>query len=279
MRAQEHAGVEAFLESARSLLLRDEARHNLVLGICSTLASAPAIYPTSHLWTVDADGRCVAAAVMTPPYNLAVARQAAPGALAALAAAISDQGIPVPGVTAAVPECEEFASEWQRATGAPARVRRLQGIYLVTDPRPPVSIGGELRPAEARDRDLLVEWVQAFVDETAADHVDPSRFVDARLGGVGGLVVWEHGETVSLAGYGSRTPNGLRIGPVFTPPSKRGNGYASALVAALSERLLAEGRTYCFLYTDLANATANRIYVDIGYELVAESAEIGFEPA
>ena len=44
-----------------------------------------------------------------------------------------------------------------------------------------------------------------------------------------------------------------------------------------SERkLLDGGRSYCFLYTDLANPTANRIYQRIGYEFACESAEYAF---
>jgi uncharacterized protein len=279
LQARKHERVEAFVESAGALLLGNEARHNLILGICSTLASAPATYPEFHLWTVESEGGCVGAALMTPPYNLALARPSAPGALEALAESIHDQAVAVPGVTGALPESEEFAAAWSGRTGARPRVRRRQGIYQVTSPRLPASVEGRLRAAEERDRALLVEWVKAFADEATAEHVDPARFVESRLGGSGGIVLWEHDGTVSLAGYGGRTPNGIRIGPVYTPPAKRCNGYASALVAELSERLLAEGRTCCFLYTDLANPTANRIYMDIGYELVAESAEIVFDPA
>jgi predicted GNAT family acetyltransferase len=77
---------------------------------------------------------------------------------------------------------------------------------------------------------------------------------------------------VSVAGYGGDTPNGIRIGPVFTPPELRGRGYATSLVAQLSSRLLAEGRRFCFLYTDLANPTANAIYERIGYVRVCEAA-------
>ena len=102
--------------------------------------------------------------------------------------------------------------------------------------------------------------------------------VDHRLGANdAGLVLWEDGEPVSVAGYGGRTPNGIRVGPVYTPPELRGRGYASALVAGLSTMLLAEGRKFCFLYTDLANPTSNRIYEQIGYERVCDSAAIAFE--
>ena len=92
-----------------------------------------------------------------------------------------------------------------------------------------------------------------------------------------GFWLWEDdGTEVSLSGYGGRTPNGIRIGPVYTPLPYRGSGYATALVAAQSRWLLSEGRQFCFLYTDLSNPTSNAIYRRIGYEQVAESSEYGF---
>jgi hypothetical protein len=51
----------------------------------------------------------------------------------------------------------------------------------------------------------------------------------------------------------------------------------TAVVAALSQRLLDEGRAFCFLYTDLVNPTSNRVYQDVGYEPVCDSEEIAFE--
>jgi predicted GNAT family acetyltransferase len=68
---------------------------------------------------------------------------------------------------------------------------------------------------------------------------------------------------------------------VYTPPELRGHGYATAVTAELSRRLL-DGRLFdgrrrfCFLYTDLANPTSNAIYERIGYRRVCESAEISF---
>ena len=86
---------------------------------------------------------------------------------------------------------------------------------------------------------------------------------------------------MSLAGWGGRTPNGIRVGPVYTPLELRGRGYATALTAELSRQLLDGrlfdgGRRFCFLYTDLDNPTSNAIYERIGYRRIAESAEIVF---
>lgn len=61
----------------------------------------------------------------------------------------------------------------------------------------------------------------------------------------------------------------VRIGGVYTPPAIRSRGFASATVAQLSARILADsGRP--ILYTQLQNPTSNAIYQRIGFEPVAE---------
>jgi uncharacterized protein len=93
------------------------------------------------------------------------------------------------------------------------------------------------------------------------------------------LHLWEDGDVVSLAGTGGRTPNGIRIGPVYTPPDARRRGYASALVAAVSQAELDAGRRFCFLFTDLHNPTSNHIYQAIGYTPVRDVEAYAFGPA
>jgi predicted GNAT family acetyltransferase len=66
---------------------------------------------------------------------------------------------------------------------------------------------------------------------------------------------------------------------VYTPTERRRNGYGSAVTAAVSAEQLAAGRRFCFLYTDLANPTSNKIYMDIGYEPVCDAVDYAFEPA
>ena len=82
----------------------------------------------------------------------------------------------------------------------------------------------------------------------------------------------------SASGYGGSTPHGIRIGPVFTPPELRGQGYATSLVAEQSRWLLGTGRSLCFLYTDLDNPTSNALYRRIGYRMIAEAKEVRFDP-
>jgi uncharacterized protein len=94
-----------------------------------------------------------------------------------------------------------------------------------------------------------------------------------------GIWLWEDGGApVSLSGYGGETPNGIRVGPVYTPPEHRGRGYATGLVSRQSAWLLGTGRRFVFLYTDLNNATSNALYRRIGYRIVAESGDVRFDP-
>jgi predicted GNAT family acetyltransferase len=95
-----------------------------------------------------------------------------------------------------------------------------------------------------------------------------------------GLWLWEDaGEPVAMAGAIGPTRNGIRIVLVYTAPHRRGRGYASNLVAALSQQQLDAGRTLCFLNTDVANPTSNKIYRALGYRPIGESVVIMFDRA
>ena len=285
LRARTVEDPERFLESAGPLLLLDEARHNLMLGIVGRIASEPGSYPVFRLWLVeDETGGVVGAASMTPPWPIALARPAREGAIEALVAAAHVDDLPVPGVVGALPEVHGFARGWSAATGMRVTTRRSEGVYALDRIEPVTSPGGRARRATDADRELLEPWIVAFVAE-ALPH-DPAvddggrAIVDARLASKdSGFWLWEDGgRAVSLVGYSGPTPNGIRIGPVYTPVESRGRGYATALVAELSAWLIDGGRTFCFLYTDLANPTSNAIYRRIGYRQVCESANIVFEP-
>ena len=81
---------------------------------------------------------------------------------------------------------------------------------------------------------------------------------------------------VAMAGVFDAVAGVARIGPVYTPPDRRGRGYASALVAEVSDAVLTRGQR-CILYTDLENPTSNAIYRALGYRAVAEALKYRFD--
>ncbi len=82
--------------------------------------------------------------------------------------------------------------------------------------------------------------------------------------------IWEDRVPVSMCQATGATPHGIRIGP-----STRHRSFAAAATPARSSRPssqaeLDRGRRWCFLFTDLANPTSNRIYQAIGYRPIRD---------
>jgi predicted GNAT family acetyltransferase len=268
--------VDDFLAHAGSFLAAREAAHNLLFGITANLAADPTISDgPPYLATVSRGGTVVAAALRTPPWNLVLSEVDDLAALDDIVEdlAVDPQAAPLTGVAGPAGVAEAFADRWSARTGFPNRRGIAERIFSLTTVRPPRPAPGHLRIAGPADRDLLIAWYQAFHDEALGPDSplgDPAATVDRWLGGQRTSYLWEDGRTVSWCGVSGPTPNGIRIGPVYTPPGSRNRGYASSLVAAASQAQLDAGRRFCFLFTDLANPTSNHIYQEIGFEPVRD---------
>lgn len=267
--------VETFYNRVAPFLLQREAEHNLILGICANLMRYPErIKQQPYLATVEQEGRVVAAALMTPPNNLVLSHTDVPDTLSLFASDLQVEYGTLPAVVASTPFGKAFAEEWHRLSGQPYDLHRAERIYKLEKVNPVGNVPGHFRKAEASDRDLLIRWFVTFNKEALGEtgRGDTESVVDRFLNSeTQGVYLWEDGQTVSMAGHNRPTPNGVCVVAVYTPPEHRKKGYASACVAALSQTLLSSGRQYCFLYTDLANPTSNRIYEAIGYNPVCDA--------
>ena len=276
MEIRRHATAEAFLAHAGGFLGEREAEHNLILGVGSQLLRAPRPYGEDpFLAVVESGGDVVGAVLRTPPHNLILSELDDERAIEPIVAAVREEFDSLPGVVGPKERAAQFATAWEAVTGATARRGLAQRIFHVDRVDPPRAVPGRMRPYEPADRELAARWADAFsaeaLPENAPQPESAEEFVERREQDPdGGLVFWEDRGPVCLAGYGGLTPNGIRIGPVYTPPELRGHGYASALTAALTQRLLDGGRRFCFLFTDLANPTSNSIYQRIGYRPVGD---------
>jgi uncharacterized protein len=272
---ERYAGVDDFLAVVGDFLSARQAAHNLLIGISYMLRSEPrtAGEPPYLAAVLDGD-RVVLAAIQVPPRDLVLSEVDDPHALERL---VNDRlGDPLPGVSGPVEHVGRFARLWSAATGEPHRLRMAERIFQLTRVVTPGSstavVPGGMRPAGPQDRDLLTDWLGAFsrealgIDDPVETQVD--RWLVAPQTRT--IYVWDDGRPVSICGVPARWATGARIAPVYTPPELRRRGYASALVAAVSQGELNAGRSACYLFTDLANATSNHIYEAIGYEPVRD---------
>jgi predicted GNAT family acetyltransferase len=272
--------VGRFLGFAGPFLAEREAEHNLIFGVANTVRETPEVYTAAPYMAAVGDGpRIIAVALQTPPFRLILSEIDDPAALGVLADDLLERDLP--GVVGGVDVVDAFIAEWTARGGRPARVEMAEHIYQLSAVVPPRPVGGRWRVAEPGDRELIAAWTHAFMREALGDDDEPGAraMADRWLEGRGRtLYLWEEGDVVSMTGVGGPTPNGIRIGPVYTPPERRGRGYASALVAAVSQVQLDAGRRFCFLFTDADNPTSNHIYRAIGYEPVRDVRAYKFDP-
>ncbi|MCK2217959.1 GNAT family N-acetyltransferase [Actinomadura sp. ATCC 31491] len=257
---------EEYAAVAEPFLLGDPVGNTVPLTVLVDLrAGLPATDPRFGWWTVGGEVR--GAAFRTPPYPVGLAVMP----VEAVEPLVEALGRDLPTIVGRV----ELTDEVVRLMGPPARTVSERLYRLGTLRRPEVP--GEGRLATPADYPLLVSWYQAFGEEVGlGEGGDPAERVAQRLTRRE-LFVWEDdGAPVALAALSPAAGGVCRVGPVYTPPSRRRRGYGAAVTAYASAAGLAGRCEEVVLFTDLANPTSNAIYQAIGYEPVSDYAHITY---
>lgn len=281
----------AFLADVGDTLARDPVVTTVVSTVTQRVADADrrgvprGDHP--HWWVAAREGdEVVGVAMRTAPfgpyplYVLPMPEQAARD----LARALHERDEDVVAVNGALPATQHVAEETARLVGGVAAVHEHMRLWEATEIAMPVLPRGRLRAARGEDVDLAVAWWDAFAVDAAEQAGRPAEpatgeSIDAdemaRRVAEGLIWLWEEetGRVVHLTAHNPPAFGVARIGPVYTPREARGHGYASATVAAVSQRLLDEGVRAC-LFTDQANPTSNKIYEAVGYRPVVDMANL-----
>ena len=244
------------MATAGPYLLAREDAHCLLLGLVPV---AP------YRAVVTRGDEVVAAAVRTPSRPAVLSEVADRAAVDVLAEDLADD--PLPGVTGPPDAALRFA-ERRGVVQTPWATRAYRADAVVA----PSGVPGSSRIVTPEDRELLLDWCAGFIAEAVPNEPEaPASAAERILRDPDATWLWiDDRQPVALARYGSATPRSVRVGFVYTPPERRGRGYASALVAAMTQELLDRGWAFVTLFTDLTNPTSNRIYQRIGYRPVCD---------
>ncbi|MNE27539.1 Acetyltransferase (GNAT) family protein [compost metagenome] len=157
-----------------------------------------------------------------------------------------------------------------------------QRIYELTAVNPDIQKHGTVRLLDKKDIHFFPYWAEAFyaagnygttemsIPQEAAPYL--YRIESKKI-----YILEDNGIPVSMAGFTRVMQTAIGVAFVYTPPYERGKGYATSIVAQISQLALDKGFTKCVLYTDLANPTSNSIYQKIGYMPVCDSLQLQFE--
>ena len=280
MEVQFYTDVDSFRELCTPFLTEREAENNLIIGILGIISKNLYLYGSEDpiLALVTEKETIKLVSIRTPPFNLLLSYTDDISAITLLVEKFKEKKLEFPGVAGFKEGAIHFAQLWTEKSHKELKhVLEVQTRIYRLDKVNPKTIGNNLfRTASISDLEVVSDWVGDFLREAVPNTTEneiqrnKERVIDAIKEQSVYLLEVEN-KIVSLARRTGPTPNGERIGLVYTPPNERRKGYATEIVAKLSQLLLDEGKTFCFLYTDLANPTSNKIYQDIGYKPIMDS--------
>lgn len=185
----------------------------------------------------------------------------------------------LPSVTASPENAALFARIYCHKSGAAHKLSFNLMAYACPEVKMPRGVPGGIIRAEEKHTEIVAEFISGFemdIFGTAEEDREKNLVAAANRIKTNDLFLWVvDGKTVSMAAIGHRSPRHARVNSVYTPPEERRKGYASAVVAAVSQKVLDEG-LIPVLYTDLANPDSNKVYCSIGYKQAGAADEIGF---
>ncbi|MCL2169784.1 MAG: GNAT family N-acetyltransferase [Defluviitaleaceae bacterium] len=282
-----YTSVHEFYGDVHDALAEREAQNMLILGNLIIGVSGE----DRHGWrdprgwvmaVVRCDDNVRMVALMTPPWNVTlylVGDEVDEKAVSCLVQGFLDNGISIPGVTTEKELAEAFAARYCAAARLIPKVHTPQRIYELIAVNPEIPQVGELRLGREGDLSFLPYWLADFSNYVGnpaeiSDDIDDYRY---HIDGGKLYILEDGGMPVSVAKINRQTESAACVGFVYTPPYFRGRGYASSVVAQISQLYLDKGFKSCVLYTDLANPTSNSIYQKIGYNPICDSMDIKFK--
>jgi uncharacterized protein len=275
----QYESADDFLAGAGEFLYSRESMNNLILGVCERLVRDPEAYQYPFYAVVREDDSLLLAAVMTPPHNIILAGNGHfQRGLPCLIQFLVEENIHVPGVIGPVELSEAFSKLWRKQTGEDSTIGMYQRVYELRHVRLPKLPPGYFRVAQNEDVEVIAEWLQAFAREALVENREVNLDRAQKIIDDNKAFVWEReGELVSMALKARPVAHSITVGGVYTPPKRRRQGYATALVARLSQLLLDSGYQFINLFTDLKNPTSNSIYQKVGYHPVCDFRMYKFE--
>ena len=264
---------EEFAAAALPMLLAEPVTHTVALTVLDSVRAGHRYsdQPMTFGWYVER-GEVTGAVLQTPPWGLLVIALPA-GSEPALAEQLRQRGNAIPEANGAEDAVRRFGASWVADTGLTTAVVIRQRLFRLDRLVPPdPAPAGSARLVGQADLDLLMDWMQAFRDEAEPRAGVPVRSMHQDR--VEQKLFWfwqdEQGDPVAVAGRNVTVAGVSRVGPVYTPPEHRRQGYAAGVTAACTQHALDTGADQVILFTDVSNPTSNGVYQRLGYRPLDE---------
>lgn len=278
MEATFHSDIGQFCDLCFPFLIQKEAENNLLFGILNNLKTNLQTYSEKHqpvLISITENGVLKLISLQTPPYNQVISYTEDLTTIPFLVEELSHTTPDIPGILGFKEGAQKFGQLWTKKHHKTLQLDMHERVYQLEEVNPETLGTHEFQLATIADKQLIHEWTKAFTLEATPsgplqEEVTRQKHIDRAINHQRIYVLKDNDTLVTMAQKAGHTPHGQTINAVYTPPKERRKGYETEVVAKLSQNILNDGKKYCFLFTDLANPTSNKIYQNIGYQPIID---------
>ena len=278
MKFERYGSMDAFIADTLEIMLENEAQNNLPISFTKNASADCAKWLLASV--KDEGGAVVLVAACTPPFNIVLyetGNRPNDAAVRLLSGELKSMGFAFPGVLAEQSLAHRFAEVYAGREGF--RTNLSMNIMRLDRVNEVEKAPGFCRPLREDDLFYVPYWERAFGEDCRVEVYDIKTNAERLKKRLGKDIhyIWVDNHPVSQAVHGRGTYKGAVVNGVYTPPHYRGRGYASSVVAELSQILLERGNKYCCLFADAKNPISCGIYRKIGYADICVYDEIKFD--
>ena len=281
MKLAKHNNINDFLLKNETLLLERESFHNLILGLAYSIRDKK-IEVTGPLYysILNESNQVIASALRSNDDRPFIVTEMSPDAVDLLIKDLSKSKTSLKAVVGEEVTATYFRDQWTNLNKLNFKINIHLGVYECFKVILPKVILGDLIEATIEHKTILMEYIAGFQRDCfpqgpiALENVE--KLMKRHLDNRSIYLLLKDKEIVSMAANTRSTLNGGTISLVYTPPSLRGKGYASSVVALLASKVMNDGKKFASLFTDLTNPTSNSIYQKIGFNKIGQNIHYDF---
>ena len=255
--------AKGFSDDALPILNRHEIQNNLIyknIGDYKFMASVK-----------DDSGNVILTAARTESFPMTMYETdntRNDGAVDFFVRSIIERGIEIELIITEKALAKNFCEQYGKLTNKSYYINSSLVLYLLDKVNDVKPVRGSFRKVSSDDMYYLPYWYADFPPACNIGEYNLSAGIEGANRAVekGNAYIWVDNYPVSVAASVRNTSNCAFISHVYTPPNLRGNGYGTACVWHLSQKLFDDGFKYCALYANCANPYSNRVYQKIGYK-------------
>jgi predicted GNAT family acetyltransferase len=274
--------IDQFLALNEELLLKKESFYNLMLGLAYNIQANKIKTDSPLFYSILDQGRAIGCALRSNADKPLIVSEMPSQAISLLVAELTSTNEDIQAVVGEEATAGLFKDKWAALNDLDYKIDIHLGVFECFRVIFPKEISTKMILATDDHVDILRKYLRGFCEDCFPERIHTDAKIEELMinhlkNKSAFLLQTAEGEIVSMAASTRSTKTGTTISYVYTPKELRGHGYASMVVAMISQQILDSGKKMVNLFTDLLNPTSNSIYQKIGFIKIGQNIHYEFK--